>query len=189
MPVPGVWVPWQPRPTGTQLPPCEAHVAGPGPGPPATQHICVGSEHVFGLGVIDPQPRLEGTQLPPLGVHVSGGGVTTVQQESDAHSVGSDSSDSLARQPPVARQVPTLLLTFPRQTLPAVGIQQTRPTVHAESVSEIPVQLPPLLHTPDRLVMSPVQKHPGPVQPDGVAAQELPFQLEPVAHTPCEDEV
>lgn len=115
------------------------------------------------------------------------GGVLAVQQESDTHWVGSDSATSLARQVPTARQVPGLPLTSPRQTLPAVEIQQTSPMVHAGSASEIPVHPPPLRHTPGRPVTDPVHRQPGPVQPGGgVAAQELPSQLEPAAQTPCE---
>lgn len=149
------------------------------------QHESVGFAQVsVGLAVIDPQPRLVGRQVP---VQVgAGGGVVPVQQERVPHCVASDSAVSLPRQPPVGRHVPIFPLTFPVQTLPAVGTQQTRPTLQAGSTSEMPAQVAPLPQTPVLPVTAPVQKHPGPVQPDGgVATQVLPSQLEPGAHVPC----
>lgn len=168
----------QPVAMGTQLP-VQAPTGG------LIQHVSVGLAQVsVGLAVIDPQPRFVGRQVP---VQVgAGGGVVPVQQESDPHWVGSDSAISLPRQVPTARQVPTLPLAFPWQTLPAVGTQQTRPTLHAVSASAIPVQVAPLPQTPVLPVTAPVQKQPGPVQPTGVARQELPSQDEPLAHIPCE---
>lgn len=61
-----------------------------------------------------------------------------------------------------------------------------RPALQATSVSWIPVQPAAPPQTPDRPVDDPVQKQPGPVQPDGAALQMVPFQVEPVVQIPAE---